>query len=98
MGGNPTSDVDSALLPTSTLLEDSGTNWMEYVYRRYIEYGASNLTYYLELNDDLLVSGAWTNDGYQAEIGTATLGGGFESVTNRVPTEDSATFIQLIIE
>ncbi len=97
LGGNPTKDVDSAKLPVYTLLDDGGTNWMECVYRRRSDYDIRGISYFLGLNDNLAF-GTWTNDGYQAEIGTATIDAEFESVTNRVPTDLDVMFIKLFID
>jgi len=55
------------------------------------------LSYYLELKDNL-VTGTWANEGYQSETAVLPIDDDFESVVNRVPTEDSTTFIRLIIK
>jgi len=75
--------------------EISGTNWLEYSYRRRTDAAARGLDYSLELNTNL-VSGVWSTNGY-AETGTAPLETGFEAVTNQVPTTEMNRFIRLRI-
>ncbi len=96
LGGNPTDPLDQGIAPTYAVAEDGGETWMTYVYpKRSDPY--SGLTYYLELNNDL-VFGQWTNSGYTVE-GTGTINGDFDAVTNRVPTAvEGEQFIRLIIE
>ncbi len=96
LGGIPTNGGDSALLPDSGIVVDSGTNWMEYIYRRRTDAAMRGLGYYLELCSDL-VSNSWSSTGY-SETGTAPLETGFEAVTNRIPTETEINrFIRLRI-
>ncbi|VGO18616.1 hypothetical protein [Pontiella sulfatireligans] len=98
LGGDPKADVDAALMPTYSNQAEGGTNWMVYVYRRRLDAAARGLSYYLELNDEL-VEGTWTNSGYEADIGSFAIDASFETVTNRVSTESlDAQFIRLQIE
>lgn len=97
LGGNPTNANDMDVLPTFALVEAGEINWMEYVYRRRSDAAIRGLDYYLELNTNL-VAGVWTNSGYIATDPGGSAGG-FEVVTNFVPTESfSAMFIRLRIE
>lgn len=85
LGGNPTNDLDPGVLPCFGRMDTDGTNAFEYVYRRRRDAAARGLTYFLELNPDL-VAGTWTNDGYSV-VGTGAINTDFEAVTNRVPAE-----------
>ncbi len=99
LGGNPTNSADKGYSPTTAIEESGGTNWFIYVYPKRHDAVADGLAYYLELTDDL-ISGSWVTTGYE-ELGTGIDGfdTGFDSVTNRVSTEDDAKqFIQLQID
>jgi hypothetical protein len=95
LGGNPTNGTDAAsILPTPGMVQAGGTNWLQYVYRRRTDYPDRGLTYYLELNTNL-VTGVWTNSGYTV-TGTGPLETGFEAVSNRVSTAvKSKQFLRL---
>ncbi len=96
LGGNPTNDNDFGILPTFGMVEDEGGNWLEYVYRKRTDAHAIGLEYYLELNTNL-VSGTWTNAGYQI-TDTGESNEGFEMTTNRIPIAPfSELFIRLRI-
>ena len=96
LGGNPTNNDAAAVLPTSGIVADGGTNWLEYVYRRRTDAPARELNYWLELNTNL-VSGAWNTNGY-IEVDSAPLETGFEAVTNHIPTaSETNRFIRLRI-
>ncbi|MCF7818039.1 MAG: hypothetical protein K9M54_09165, partial [Kiritimatiellales bacterium] len=62
LGGDPTNSVDQGHVPTSRLLADGGTNWLEYVYYERSDKVALGLDYYPERGLDL-VSPGWTNSG-----------------------------------
>jgi len=96
LGGNPTNDDADAVLPITEMVEDGGTNWMEYIYRRRTDAASRGLDYWLELNTNL-VAGSWTSNGY-VEVNAGPLEGGFEAVTNRISTESETNqFIRLRI-
>jgi hypothetical protein len=96
LGGNPTNPADLGHVPTHGLTEQGGSNVLEYVYARQTD-ANSGLDYYLQLGSDLVFTN-WANSGYTEVPENGDLGGGFEAVTNRVPTADSKKFIRLIIE
>ncbi len=83
LGGNPTNATDVGILPTSGIVNDAGTDYFEYVYRRRTDAALRKLTYDLQNNDDLVL-GAWTNE--YVEVGTAVIDADFEAVTNRIST------------
>ena len=57
---------------------------------------ARGLTYDAELGDDL-ITGSWTNTGF--EVIDGTFSGNYRTVTNRVPTaEKDAQFLKLTVE
>ena len=96
LGGDPTNGADIGHVPTHGTVEDGGTNWFEYVYAQRNDAGALGLDYYLELTSDLVV-GSWVSNNYV--VGTGTLDGDFDAVTNRVSTDsEDAQFVRLIIE
>jgi hypothetical protein len=96
LGGDPTDPLDQGIAPAYSLVEDTGTNWMTYVYPKQSD-PYSGLAYHLELNNDLIY-GTWTNDGYSV-VGTGTINDDFDAVSNRVSTQtEGKQFIRLIIE
>ena len=97
LGGNPKVDDADAVLPSSSIVEDSGTNWLEYIYSRRLDASARELDYAITLNTNDLVLGAWINIGTDAETGTAAIDADFESVTNRFSTGEDKKFTNLEI-
>ncbi len=96
LGGNPTNDDAVAVLPIAGMVEDGGTNWMEYIYRRRTDAESRGLDYWLELCTNL-TAGGWSSNGYM-EINSGPLETGFESVTNRISTDSKTNqFIRLQI-
>ena len=96
LGGDPTNSADIGIVPVYGTLEDSGTNWFEYIYPRQSDVN-SGLTYYLELTDDLIYT-PWANSGYE-QVGTGTIDSEFDAVTNRISTAiTDERFIRLMIE
>jgi len=97
VGGDPSSPADIGYEPTLAMVEDSGTDWMQYVHVRQTD-PESGLGYSLEENLDLIY-GTWTN-ATATEMGSAVLPGDadFESVTNHVPVTEAQKFIRLKIE
>ncbi|MEA2069342.1 MAG: hypothetical protein U9P12_09085, partial [Verrucomicrobiota bacterium] len=63
LGGDPTNALDQGTSPESAIMNDGGTNWFGYVHPQLAVDQNSGLSYYLELNTDL-VAGTWTNAGY----------------------------------
>jgi hypothetical protein len=95
MGGDPTDANDIGYVPVSSVVEDGGTNYLDYVYHKRKDASLQGLTYYLELTGNLVFP-AWTNAGYEV-IGNATVGD-YRAVTNRIPTTNATQFIELQIE
>jgi len=94
LGGDPADPASRGVLPIFGMGE-GGTNGLRYIYPKRSDPG-SGISYHLELTDDL-VSGVWTNAGYET-IGTGTINSGFDAVTNRIPTDMlGERFIRLII-
>ncbi len=96
VGGNPTNAADAGYASSYAATQDSGTNYIEYVYYKRDDAEARGLGYYLELTDNLTIP-AWTNAGYEV-TGEAAGAPGFNTVTNRVPVAKAAEFIRLKIE
>lgn len=97
LGGDPVDAEDTGYVSSCGSVEESGTQWFEYVHPRRVD---SDLTYYLELTD-MLTNPAWTNMGYSViGIGEAFEGdSAFEAVTNRIDTTaKDHQFLRLIIE
>jgi hypothetical protein len=79
------------------LVLETGTNWLEYVYRRRSDYAARGLSYTVEATTNL-VTGTWSTAGVLA-AGYGSIAVGIDSVTNRVSTaEVPQQFIRLRIE
>ncbi len=96
-GGNPTNSDASSVLPMVGMVPESGTNWLEYVYRRRNDYVAAGLTYTVEASTNL-VSGTWSTNGV-LDAGYGSVDAEIDSVTNRVSTEgQSEQFIRLRVE
>ncbi|QHI69142.1 hypothetical protein [Tichowtungia aerotolerans] len=95
LGGNPTNALDQGISPVCSVMEQSGSNVFHYVYPQLSD-PSSGLTYYLELNTDL-VSGTWTNTGYIV-AGTNLTGGTFDFVTNTTDMASDVKFIRLVVE
>jgi len=95
LGGDPTNPADKGILPTFGR-EEGGSNGLLFVYPKRSD-SASGIAYHLELTDDL-VSGIWTNAGYET-LGTGLIDSEFNAVTNRISTGIlGEQFIRLIIE
>ncbi|VGO23171.1 CBM96 family carbohydrate-binding protein [Pontiella sulfatireligans] len=97
LGGIPTNgSIDAAILPTFGKVEEGGTNWMEYIYRRRTDAAVRGLGYTVESTTSLL-SNDW-NTGGVIDAGSGPLETGFEVVTNRISTEfETNQFIRLRI-
>jgi len=97
LGGNPVESDASSILPVGSLVDDGGTNWLEYVYLRRLDAAERGLTYQVQKNGDLLEDGFWnTND--IAET-SAAMNAEFESVTNRISTDVAdVQFMKLKVE
>jgi hypothetical protein len=90
LGGDPTNSADTGMAPTFS----SGGTAVTYVYPKRLD---SGLTYYLEINDDL-VYGDWVDSGYTV-VGTGSIDAEFDAVTNEVSTTvKNEQFIRLVIE
>jgi hypothetical protein len=94
LGGDPNVNDASAVLPASSMVAQSGTNWLEYIYNRRLDAAARGLDYDMILSEDL-VAGSWTNIGQSAESGSAPVDDDFETVTNRIATDVSSKFAAL---
>jgi hypothetical protein len=90
LGGNPTEDDASDVLPVSSTSNDGGTKWLNYIYNRRID---DSLSYDVHSSLDL-VHGPITNATEFA--GASDPVNGFETATNRVPTDtENQQFMQL---
>jgi hypothetical protein len=97
-GGDPTDANDQGYAPKKSIVTDGGSNFVQYVYAKYSDETARGLTYYLELNDDL-VYGTWTNSGYTKEgTGVDGFGAGFDAVTNKIPADLAEKYIRSVVE
>ncbi len=97
LGGDPTDQENAGHIPTFRLVEENGTNWLEYVYPKRVEEN-SGLAYILQTSKSLSGSG-WTNGGYQMLEPFGAFDADYFAVTNRIPTaDDTAQFIRLSVE
>jgi hypothetical protein len=96
LGADPVSDDASVFLPIFTTSKDGDTNYLNLVYRRRTDAAERNLDYAVYSTLDL-AAGPMTNA--TEEAGSTDLGDGFESVTNRVPTDtENNQFLGLEVE
>ena len=93
LGGSPLINDASAFLPTVSVSSIGGTNYLNYVYRRRIQYAADGLSYFVGSTTDL-TGGSPTNA--TEEAGSGAIDATYESVTNQVPVDtEAAQFMQL---
>ena len=95
LDGDPTNEFDQGTSPTFEVVEVGGSNVFSYVYPQRSDPN-SGLTYYLELNTDL-IAGTWVNSGYTVS-GINDTGETLNFVTNTTDTVGDQKFIRLIIE
>ena len=97
LGGDPTNSADIGHVPAFGILDEGGTNFIEYTYARRVGSGGI-LDYYLETTANLL-SNDWANSGYVMLPDTDVIDADFEAVTNRIDAAGKTNeFIRLIIE
>jgi hypothetical protein len=98
LGGDPTDGSDGAsITPTYTHLEDAGTDWVDYVYRRRTDAATRGLSYEPQ-HSTTLATDSWSATGF-TETGTTPIDSDFESVTTRISAEGiDQLFIQLKIQ
>jgi len=94
-GGNPTlGEFISSAWVFNGLVNDSGTNYIIYVYRRRQDQDERGLSSWIELNTSMTNS-AWTNDTTLYEfMGVGNIDGTWQAVTNRINAEADARFIR----
>jgi len=96
LGGNPIHAGTSSVWPDFKLVQQGGSNVVEYVHHRRRDAVARGLTYNVKWTDSL-VSAGWSTTGV-VETGSRILDESFETVTNRIPADASQKFIHLEIE
>jgi hypothetical protein len=97
MGGNPDNAGNIGNATTTTTIQESGTNYLQYVYQERADATLRGLDYFLEQQSTDLTSDNWTNDNY--EVVDVAYGSNWNSVTNRIPTDsDAMQFLRLRIE
>ena len=95
LGGNPTLNDASVVLPGGVLAEAGGTNVFEYVYRR--RTNDRNLSYDVFLKENLII-GPWISVSNTYEVATgSTEDPDIESVTNHFSVAEPLKFINLEI-
>ncbi|VGO11757.1 hypothetical protein PDESU_00303 [Pontiella desulfatans] len=93
LGGNALLNDASTFLPGYAVAEDGSTNYLNYVYRRRIDYAARGMTYAVGAGGNL-VHEPMTNATQQLPAGA--IDADFESVTNRVSMDGKdAQFMEL---
>ncbi|VGO22133.1 carbohydrate binding domain-containing protein [Pontiella sulfatireligans] len=98
LGGSPVDGDDQGNTPVQSQMEDSGTNYIEFVYFERDDAVERGLTTILDVGTDL-VNTNWA-DGSAYKVGSGTSGiTNFNAVTNWIPTdEEDQQFIRLQIE
>ncbi|MCF7848761.1 MAG: hypothetical protein K9M45_07930 [Kiritimatiellales bacterium] len=96
-GGDPTKSDAASILPRSGMLNDTGFQGLEYVYRRYSDYEARGLEYTVECTTNLLI-GTWsTNEVVVSGASFPIIG--IQTVTNRISTAvEDEQFLRLKVE
>jgi endonuclease/exonuclease/phosphatase family metal-dependent hydrolase len=93
LGGSPTNANDAAIMPVCRIVNNSGADWFEYVYRRRLN---STLSYSLETTTNL-TQGVWSLPA-DSLVTSGMLDALFASVTNWCPMESIHRFFRLSIE
>ncbi|VGO19742.1 Ig domain-containing protein [Pontiella sulfatireligans] len=94
LGMDP-SVADGGSRDSAGMVDDGGTNYLEWVYSRRSDYVAQGLSYLLIDTTNLVNSSSSTNAADQILVGP--LVDGYEPVTNRYVTDELAKFIQFKI-
>jgi len=79
------------------MVEESGTNYLVYIYAERADAAELGLSYELVLKDEL-TAGSWTNDESYLEIPGEEISNGFVAVTNVVPTTQDNRFVTVQVE
>ena len=95
LGGDPINALDQGTAPQCGMVEYDGNRYFGYMHPQLSD-PESGLTYSLEVCTDL-VSGTWTNGGYEV-LGTNVTGDTLNMVTNYTDLADGQKFIRLLIE
>ncbi|MDF7806355.1 hypothetical protein P4E94_02825 [Pontiellaceae bacterium B12219] len=95
LGMDPT-QPDAGSKDWNRMESDGGTNYFNYVHNRRTDYAQQGLSYLLIDTTNLVESVANTNAPVQVFVGPSV--DGYEPVTNRYVTDESAQFIQLNIQ
>ncbi|MGB0372994.1 MAG: GH39 family glycosyl hydrolase [Opitutales bacterium] len=94
LGGLPNASDAIELQPYAVV---NGTNQMDYVHRRLVDFRARGLEYHIEASPDL-TSGNWSSEGI-VEIGSVPVDEVVESVTHRLSLDGhSSQFVRLRVE
>ena len=99
-GGDPSDGGSQGNIPSQSLVDVGGTDYIEYVYYMRDDAGGRGLAYLITTDTDLVAAPGWTNAHYEV-TGTNTSTGisGFNAVTNRMSTDPEAQrFLRLQIE
>ena len=95
LGGDPTSNDASSILPTWITGEDGGSKWLYYSYKRRTDATDRGLSYKVYSGDDLTTG--LTDE--VAPWNVSPPSGGFETATHRIPTDGAPKgFMQLEVE
>lgn len=94
-GGDPTNALNQGTAPVCGIIDYGGTQYFGYAYSQLSD-PASGLGYSLEVCTNL-ISGTWTNTGYEV-LGTNITGGTLAVVSNYTGMADGQKFIRLVIE
>jgi hypothetical protein len=93
-GGDP-ANPDTGYVPTEAMVFSDGTNFLEYVYARRTTPN-NGLTYRVETCSNL-ISNEWTTNGVVELPDNGIINDQFEAVTNRLPMNNNAGFLRLLV-
>jgi hypothetical protein len=97
-GGEPDNVANQGNVPTRSMVNDGGTDYLEYIYYERTDAAYRQLDSLLQVGTDLVITN-WA-DGSSYETGRGASGiTDFDAVTNRIPTDAKAKqFIKLDIQ
>jgi len=98
LGGDPTLSDGSTIRPVSDIVSDTGSDYIEFIYRRRIDHVSRGISYVVETSTNLLATG-WDTVGVIESDKSPVGDGVFEDVTTRVLlNEGEPQFMRLRID
>jgi hypothetical protein len=96
-GGEPDNNAIRGNTPVQSLVNDGGTEYLQYVYFERDDVGDRGLSSVLNVGTDLVITD-WTTNGVEFVGSGASAVPGYTAVTNRVPDGKIKQFLRLQVE